>query len=75
MSEIEASLDKSAAAYWMSVAAKASPEYALAAVSNANNLERDSRAEARIPDSARQPTLNTMEAPPLDVVKDKTLTL
>jgi hypothetical protein len=74
MSEIEADLDKAASAYWMSVAAKAGPGHSLA-LSNANNLARDSRAEARIPDSARQPTLNTLEAPPLDVLKSKPLTL
>jgi hypothetical protein len=67
MSEIEANLDKAASAYWMSVAAKAGPDYAVA-LRNASNLERDSRAEARITDSATQPTLNTMEAPPLDVL-------
>lgn len=72
MSEIESNLDKAASAYWMSVAAKAGPDYALA-VSNASNLERDSRAEARIPDSPCQPTLNTMEAPPLDVLRSQPL--
>lgn len=72
MSEIEANLDKAASAYWMSVAAKAGPDYAVA-LSNASNLARDSRAEARIPDGARQPTLNTMEAPPLDVLKSQSL--
>ena len=74
MSEIDANLDKAASAYWMSVAAKAGPDHSIA-LSNASNLERDSRAEARIPDSARQPTLNTMEAPPLDVLQFKPLTL
>ena len=74
MSEIEANLDKAASAYWMSVAAKAGPGHAVA-LSNASNLERDSRAEARIPDSARQPTLNTLEAPPLDVLNSKPLIL
>jgi hypothetical protein len=74
MSEIESNLDKAASAYWMSVAAKAGPDHSLI-ITNASNLERDSRAEARIPDSARQPTLNTMEAPPLDVLQSKPLTL
>lgn len=74
MSEIEANLDKAASAYWMSVAAKAGPDYAVA-LNNASNLVRDSRAEARIPDSGRQPTLNTLEAPPLDVLRSKPLTL
>jgi hypothetical protein len=70
MSEIESNLDKAASAYWMSVAAKAGPDRAIA-LSNANALDRDSRAEARIPDSTRQPTLNTQEAPPLDVLNAK----
>jgi hypothetical protein len=66
MSEIAASLEFSAAAYWQSVAAKGGPAKS-AALSEAANLIRDARAEARIPDSAVQPTLNTLEAPPLDV--------
>jgi hypothetical protein len=74
MSEIESDLDKAASAYWMNIAAKAGPGHAIA-LSNASNLERDSRAEARIPDSTRQPTLNTLEAPPLDVLNSKPLTL
>ena len=74
MSDIETNLDKAASAYWMSVAAKAGPDHA-AALSNACNLARDSRAEARIPDSALQPTLNTLEAPTLDVLNPKSLTL
>ena len=35
-----------------------------AALQQAANLLHDARAEARIPDSAKQPTLDTMEAPP-----------
>jgi hypothetical protein len=65
MSEIEASLEFSAAAYWQSVAAKGGPDKS-AALLKAANLIRDASAEARIPDSAVQPTLNTLEAPPLD---------
>ena len=65
MSEVEASLEFSAAAYWQSVAAKGGPGKS-AALSQAANLIRDARAEARIPDSAVQPTLNTLGAPPLD---------
>ena len=68
MSEIESDLDRAAAAYWMSVASRASPAKS-AALQRAENLLRDARAEARIPDSTQQPTLNTMEAPPLDVIK------
>jgi hypothetical protein len=74
MSKIESNLDKAASAYWMSVAAMAGPDHAIA-LSNASNLARDSLAEARIPESARQPTLNTLEAPPLDVLASKPLTL
>jgi hypothetical protein len=70
MSEIEASLEFSAAAYWQSVAAKGGPAKS-AALSQASNLIRDALAEARIPDSAVQPTLNTLEAPPLDVAGRK----
>jgi hypothetical protein len=65
MSEIEASLEFSAAAYWQSVAAKGGPDKS-AALSQASSLIRDARAEASVPDSAVQPTLDTLEAPPLD---------
>jgi hypothetical protein len=74
VSEIESNLDKAASAYWRSVVAKAGPDHA-AALINASNLERDSRAEARISDSGGQPTLNTLEGPPLDVLNSKPLTL
>lgn len=70
MSEIESDLDRAAAAYWMSVASRASPAKS-AALQRAENLLRDARAEARIPNSAGQPTLNTMEAPPLDLLKSQ----
>ncbi len=66
MSEIEASLEFSAAAYWQTVAAKGGPGKS-AALSQASKLIRDARAESRIPDSAVKPTLDTLEAPPLDV--------
>jgi hypothetical protein len=66
MSEIEASLEFSAAAYWQSVAAKGGPDKSAASLT-AVSLLRDARAEARIPDSAVQPTLNTLEAPPLHI--------
>jgi len=65
MSEIEASLEFSAAAYWQSVASKGGPDKS-AALQQAPNLIRDARAEARIQDSAVQPTLATLQAPPLD---------
>ena len=73
MSEIESDLDRAAASYWLSVANKAGPGKS-AALQQAENLLRDARAEARIPDSARQPTLDTMEAPPLDILKPRRLT-
>jgi hypothetical protein len=66
MSEIDADLDRAAAAYWLSVASKAGPEKNTA-LARAAGLLREARAETRIPDSARQPTLNDLDAPPLDV--------
>jgi hypothetical protein len=68
MSEIVSDLDRAAAAYWQKVANKAGPEKSTA-LAQASNLLRDARAEARIPDSAKQPTLDDMEAPPLDVLR------
>jgi hypothetical protein len=68
MSEIEAELNRAAAAYWMSVAAKGGGGKTVA-LSKADQLLRDARAESRIPDSAKQPTLNDMEAPRPDVFK------
>lgn len=73
MSEIEADLDRAAAAYWLSVANKSSQRRP-AALSRAADLLRDARAEARIPDSARQPTLNELQAPPLDMPRGRRLT-
>lgn len=73
MSEIEADLDRAAAFYWMKVASKGGPDKS-AALSQAANLLRDARSETRIPDSARQPTLNSLEAPPLDVLRPRRLT-
>lgn len=72
MSEIDSDLDRAAASYWMSVANKAGTGNS-AALQQAANLLRDARAEARIPDSAKQPTLDTIEAPPLDVLKSRGL--
>jgi hypothetical protein len=68
MSEIEAELNRAAAAYWMSVAAKGGGGKTVA-LSKAQELLRDARAESCIPDSGRQPTLNDMEAPRLDIRK------
>jgi len=66
MSEIEAELHR-AAAYWMSVAAKGSGGKTVA-LSKTDELLRAESSASRIPDSAAQPTLNEMEAPPLDVL-------
>jgi hypothetical protein len=73
MSEIDADLDRAAAAYWLSVASKSTPGQSVV-LNRAASLLRDARAEARIPDSARQPTLNDLEAPPLDVPHRRRLT-
>jgi hypothetical protein len=69
MSEIASDLDRAAASYWQGVAAKAGFEKSAAALSQASELLRQARAEARIPDGSRQPTLDTYEAPPLDVLR------
>lgn len=73
MSEIDANLDRAAASYWLSVANRGGSGKS-AALTQAFNLLRDARAEARIPDSARQPTLNELEAPPLDRLRARRLT-
>ena len=70
MSEIEADLDRAAATYWISVANKSSTGK-VASLSRAGELLRDARSESRIPDSAKQPTLNDLEAPPLHVVRGR----
>jgi hypothetical protein len=72
MSEIDADLDRAAAAYWLSVANKGGSGRTTA-LTQAANLLRDARAEARIPDSAMQPTLNELEAPPLDLPRERRL--
>jgi hypothetical protein len=72
MSEIDADLDRAAAAYWLSVASKSGPEKTVA-LARAASLLRDARAEARISDSVRQPTLNDLEASPLDVPQRRRL--
>jgi hypothetical protein len=72
MSEIDADLDRAAAAYWLSIANKGRFGK-VAALTRAADLLRDARAETRIPDSARQPTLNDLEAPPLDMPRGRRL--
>jgi hypothetical protein len=72
MSEIEADLDRAAATYWISVANRGGSGKATA-LSRAGELLRDARSESRIPDSARQPTLNDLEAPPLDIARGRRL--
>lgn len=61
MSEIQSDFDKSAAAYWQQVANRSGPGKS-EALQKAVNLIRDAAAEAKLPDSATQPTLNQMEA-------------
>jgi hypothetical protein len=73
MSEIDADLDRAAATYWLSIANRGGAGK-VAALTQASNLLRDARAEARIPDSARQPTLHALEAPPLDMSRRRRLT-
>ncbi len=74
MSEIDSDLDRAAASYWLSVAAKAQPSMEKSiALTQATALLRDASAETRIPDSAKQPTLNELEAPPLDIVRSPRL--
>lgn len=76
MSEIDADLDRAAVSYWLSIAAKAKSGLTKsAALTQAADLLQDARAEARIPDSAKQPTLNDLEAPPLDVLRPPRITL
>jgi hypothetical protein len=72
MSEIDADLDRAAAAYWMSVASKAGTGKTLA-LEKARTLLRDANAEARIPDSGQQPTLNDLVAPPVHVPRGRRL--
>jgi hypothetical protein len=67
MSEIETELNRAAAAYWMSVAAKGGGGKTVA-LSKAEQLLCDARAESRIPDSTTQPTRNDTEA--LDVLQN-----
>ena len=70
MSEIEANLKFSAAAYLRSLAASAKdPDTKTATLSKAVTQTREALAEARVPDSDKQPTVDTYEAPP--VGKDK----
>jgi transposase-like protein len=54
--------------YWRSVATKGGGGKT-AALTQATNYLRDARAESRIPDNAKQPTLNELEAPPLDILR------
>ena len=73
MSEIDDELDRAAAAYWLSVARKSTPEKNVA-LARAASLLWDARAEIRMPDGGRQPTLNDLEAPPSDVPRRRRLT-
>jgi hypothetical protein len=70
MSEIEADLKFSAAAYLRDLAASAkTPEAQAAALSQAAIEIKEALGEAQVLDGTKQPTLNTYEAPPLSVTK------
>jgi hypothetical protein len=74
MSEIEADLKFSAAAYLRDLAASAkTPEAQAAILSRAAADTKMALTEAKLPDSAKQPTLNTYDAPPLNLDEGATL--
>jgi hypothetical protein len=64
MSELMSDMDRAAAAYWMK-AARAGGSDAGAALSNAQRLTVQARAERRLPDTNQAPTLDQLEAPPI----------
>lgn len=64
MSELMSDMDRAAAAYWMRVA-RAGGSNASAALSNAQRLVVEARAEGRLPDNGQRPTLDQIEAPPI----------
>ncbi|MGH7224958.1 MAG: hypothetical protein ACRELF_17175 [Gemmataceae bacterium] len=64
MSELMSDMDRAAAAYWMKVALAGGSD-AAAAVSNAQRLVVEARAERRLPDTNQAPTLDQIEAPPI----------
>ena len=64
MSELMSDMDRAAAAYWMKVA-RAGGSDAGAALSDAQRLTVQARAERRLPDTNQAPTLDQLEAPPI----------
>ena len=64
MSEIVSELDRAAANYWRRLAQTGGAN-ASAALSRAQQLTVEARAESRITDRAQTPTLDQIEAPPL----------
>jgi hypothetical protein len=64
MSEIVSELDRAAATYWRWLA-QAGGANANAALTRAQQLTVEARAESRIPDRAQRPTLDQIEVPPL----------
>lgn len=64
MSELMSDMDRAAAAYWMKIA-RAGGSNASAALSNAQRLIVEARAERRLPDTNQAPTLDQIEAPPI----------
>jgi hypothetical protein len=64
MSELMSDMDRAAAAYWLKVARTGGSD-ASAALSNAQRLIVEARAERRLPDTNQAPTLDQIEAPPI----------
>jgi hypothetical protein len=64
MSGIVSQLDRAAAAYWQQLAQAVGVNNS-AALTRAEQLTVEARAESRIPDRAQRPTLDQIEAPPL----------
>jgi hypothetical protein len=64
MAELVSEMDRAAAAYWMRIA-RAGGADAGAAISTAQRLIVEARAESRLADRAHRLTLDDIEAPPL----------
>jgi hypothetical protein len=67
MAQIVSDLDRAAAAYWRQLAQAGGTANASAALARAQQMTVEARAESRIPDRAQQPTLDQIEAPPLQL--------
>ena len=64
MAELVSEMDRAAAAYWMRVA-RAGGSNTGEALSNAQRLVVEARAESRFADRGHRPTLDDIEVPPL----------